>query len=243
MKNNFLLFFLFATFSLLAQQSIHDYKYVIVPTKFDFLAQENQYRLNTFTKFNLAQIGFEAFYSNENLPAEILNERCSKLYVNVEERKAFLATELIIVFRDCQNNIVYQSEEGKSKEKEYKLAYQEALERAFKSVSQSGYKYNGKNGGTPANTKPVVSVNTAPVSSAGIDESQEYLFAQPIANGYQLVDKTPKVVLKIYKTSQPDYFTAQSETINGAVIKKNGEWLLEYYKNDQPVTEKLLIKF
>ena len=133
-------------------------------------------------------------------------------------------------------------ESGTSKNKEFKFAYPEALDKAFISVNALGYKYN-------VSYKPnFISKNNEvisekPVSSQKIDETADYLFAQPITNGYQLVDKTPKVVLKIYKTSQSDYFTAQGDGINGALLKKNGEWILEYYKNDQPVSEKLLIKF
>lgn len=238
MKKYFLILFLSISVFASAQKSLNDYKYVIVPLKFSFQKEENKYRLNTITKFNLQKVGFEAFYENENLPQDG-NDRCNLLFVSVEEESGFLITKLVLVFRDCQNGIVFKSEAGKSRTKEYKLAYPEALNNAFESLFNYGYKYSGKN----ISTITSVQKTETPKSSPQIDETKEYLFAQPIANGYQLVDKTPKVVLKIYKTSQPDYFTAQSETINGAVIKKNGEWILEYYKDDKPVSEKLLIKF
>lgn len=238
MKKYFLILFLSISFFASAQKSLNDYKYVIVPLKYSFLKEENKYRLNTITKFNLQKMGFEAFYENENLPQDA-NDRCNLLFASVEDESGFLITKLAVVFRDCQNRIVFKGEPGKSREKEYKTAYPEALDFAFESLFNYGYKYNGKNISTVAS----VQKTETPKSSPQIDETNDYLFAQPIANGYQLVDKTPKVVLKIYKTSQPDYFTAQSETINGAVIKKNGEWILEYYKDDKPVSEKLLIKF
>lgn len=225
-----------------AQKTINDYKYVIIPLKYEFLKEENKYRLNTITKHHLVKMGFEAFYENENLPQEAATDRCSRLFANVEEEGGFLKTKLVVVFRDCDNKIVYKSESGSSKSKEYKTAYPEALDDAFASLYKLGYKYNESYKPTLISKNSEVK-SEAPVSSAQIDESKEYLFAQPITNGYQLVDKTPKIVLKIYKTSQPDYFTAQGDGINGALLKKNGEWILEYYKNDQPVSEKLLIKF
>lgn len=249
MKNIIALFLLVSSGLVSAQQSLNDYEIVIVPTKFSFLNEENQYRLNTMTKHNLVGMGFKAFYSNEQLPRELANDRCNKLYAEVEKVKSLLITKVTIIFRDCQNNIVYQSEEGKSREKEYKLSYPEALQDAFAQLKTYGYAYNGKNGNvdiTENKTREEVksgAVAQAPVSSPQIKESENSLYAQGITNGYQLVDKTPKVVLKIYKTSQPDYFTAQGEGINGALLKKNGEWFLEYYKNDQLVSEKLLIKF
>jgi hypothetical protein len=58
-------------------------------------------------------------------------------------KKVFFQTKLVIVFKDCDNKIVYQSESGTSKNKEYKFAYPEALDRAFLSVNKVGYKYNG----------------------------------------------------------------------------------------------------
>ena len=249
MKKYILLFLLLTSGVISAQSNVNDYQYVIVPTKFDFLSGENTYRLNTITKFHLTKMGFKVFYSNEQLPREIINDRCDKLYADLEKRPSLLQTKLILVLKDCQNNVVYQSEEGKSRAKNLSIAFPEALDKAFLSFSQLGYAYNGKvlksNVTRVAPNEPIVreAIPEAPVSSVKIDENAAYLFAQPIANGYQLVDKTPKIVLKIYKTSQPDYFTAQGDGINGALLKKNGEWILEYYKNDQPVSEKLLIKF
>ena len=67
MKKQFLLL-LVLVINYSYSQSVNDYKAVIVPVKFDFLKTENQYRLNTLTKFNLKKAGFEAFYTNEAIP-------------------------------------------------------------------------------------------------------------------------------------------------------------------------------
>lgn len=247
MKKYILSLFLFVSIFATAQESINDYKYVIVPIKYDFQNVENQYRLNTNTKHNLVKAGFKVFYSSENLPAEIANDRCNKLYADVERIKSFLSTNLVFVLKDCQNNIVYKSPIGKSREKDFNIAFPEAFNEAFVSFSSLNYKYNGKIGDVVIrnNNEKVVSekVIEEPKSSVGLDENIDFLYAQPIANGYQLIDKTPKVILKMYKTSQPDSFTAQSETKNGVVFKKSNEWFFEYYQNDKLVTEKLEIKF
>ena len=70
-------------------QSVNDYKAVIIPLKYDFLKSENQYRLQTLTKVNLGKAGFQAFYSNETIPAEF-NERCSLLYVDIKKEKIYI---------------------------------------------------------------------------------------------------------------------------------------------------------
>ena len=59
----------------------------------------------------------------------------------------------------------------------------------------------------------------------------------------QLVDTTPKVVMKLYKTSKSDYFTAVRDGVQGALLLKDNEWFFEYYQNDQLMSEKIAIKF
>lgn len=252
MKKIFLLLLLASSGFLSAQNSLNDYEYVIVPIKFDILSGENTYRLSTITKRNLIAAGFKVFYSNEQLPREFANDRCNLLYADLEKISSLLQTKLVLVLKDCQNNYIFKSEEGKSREKELAVAFPQALEKTFPSLQAKNYAYNGKVLTTTVAKESAVSRESAsaPVSKPEPKaeafekiESDETLFAQPIANGYQLVDTTPKVVLKIYKTSQPDYFTAQGNGINGALIKKGNEWFLEYYKNDQLVSEKLAIKF
>jgi len=249
MKKIFLLLLLVFSGFLSAQTSLNDFQYVIVPIKFDMLAGENTYRLSTITKRNLLEAGFKVFYSNEQLPREFANDRCNLLYADIEKISSLLQTKLVLVLKDCQNNYIFKSDEGKSREKELAVAFPQALEKTFPSLKAKNYTYNGKVLNTALAKEPSPSREVATKSDTKQVEAfekikpEEVLFAQPIANGYQLVDTTPKVVLKMYKTSQPDYFTAQGNGINGALIKKGNEWFLEYYKNDQPVSEKLLIKF
>ena len=80
-------------------QSVNDYKAVIVPLKYDFIKTDNQYRLATLSKSNLVKAGFEAFYSNEQLP-DGYTDRCQVLYMDVIRDNAFLVTRLIIQFKD-----------------------------------------------------------------------------------------------------------------------------------------------
>jgi hypothetical protein len=69
------------------------------------------------------------------------------------------------------------------------------------------------------------------------------LYAQAAANGFQLIDTTPKIVLTLLKTSVPDYFIANKGTAHGIVFKKSGDWFFEYYNDGHLISEKLLIKF
>ncbi len=68
------------------------------------------------------------------------------------------------------------------------------------------------------------------------------LYAQPTENGYQLVDSTPKVVMKLMKTSVDEIFLVNHDGKNGMLTKQDGKWILEYADGDGK-TKELNIKF
>lgn len=226
-------------------QSVNDYKAVIIPLKYEFLKTENQYRLATMTKSNLIKAGFTAFYANEEIPAEY-SDRCQLLYVDVKKESGFLITKLFVEFKDCFGKVVYTSEIGKSKEKEYEVAYKESLDLAFASVNKLHYKYSGK---AVATTKTASVITSAPIQTIAVStpvadvSDPNLLYAQPTENGYQLIDKTPKVVMKLLKTSRPDSFIAIKDGIQGSLNAKDNQWFFEYYQNDKLVSEKVSVKF
>jgi hypothetical protein len=254
MKKSFLFLLIFC-FSYSYAQSVNDYKAVIVPVKFDFLKTENLYRLNTLTKFNLNKAGFVAFYTNEPISAD-LNDRCSLLYIDVLKENGFLTTKLFLTLKDCYGKIIYQSVVGKSKEKDYQVAYSEALTEAFQSLYALKYKYNGNavtkvqqalqpevvktKSATAAVGRTVVSDSTT-VNTIIADSN--LLYAQSTATGFQLIDSTPKVVMKLFKTSQANSFIAIKDTVQGSLISKDNEWYFEYYQNEKLISEKVAVKF
>ena len=223
------------------------------------------------TKIDLQKAGFQAFYANEAVPAEF-QDRCSLLYVEVLKENGFLVTKVYITFKDCYGTLIFQSATTKSREKEFEAAYSEALNEAFKSVYTLNYKYNGntnfssKTGivaqSVPAMTPPSVP-NTAiaavsipvvavPVVAAKKETNEPkvsenkttgLLYAQPTSYGYQLIDSEPKVVMKVYKTSNPASFMAKKGEIQGALVSKDNQWFFEYYQNDKLISEKVEVKF
>jgi hypothetical protein len=250
MRIKFLLLALLTSF-IGFSQTVNDYKAVIIPLKYDFLKTDNQYRMATMTKANLTKAGFQAFYANEQLPAGF-SERCDLLYVDVKKEGGFLITKLFVEFKDCYGTVIYTSGIGKSKEKEYETAYRECLDLAFVSINGLQYKYNGKTAtATSGNTsiaatplRPATAVATQVASTPVADVTDpNLLYAQPTENGYQLIDKTPKVVMKLLKTSRPDSFIAIKDGIQGSLNAKDNQWFFEYYKNDQLVSEKVVVKF
>jgi hypothetical protein len=244
-------------------QTLNNYKAVVIPMKYDFLKIENQYRLQTITKVNLQKAGFQAFYTTETMPAEF-NDRCDLLYIDVKKENAFLVTKLYITFKDCFGTIIFQSAIGKSREKEYSLAYADALNEAFLSVNALQYKYNGTKAGSksaavpavpapvavaPAATTPAVVVPIAVANKEVNDlktsqnNNADLLYAQPTSYGYQLIDSEPKVVMKVYKTSNPASYMAAKGSVQGVLVSKDNQWFFEYYQGDKLISEKINVKF
>jgi hypothetical protein len=257
MKTRILFLLLFvASFSF--SQSVNNYKAVIIPLKYEFQKSENQYRLQTLTKLDLNKAGFQAFYANESVPLD-LKERCSLLYVDVINESSILVTKIRVIFKDCYGTEIFKSEIGRSKEKEYQLSYSEALNEAFNSVYALQYKYSGVDVVNKSASVPVVVATTitseVPVSTvvAVKKESMEskiienknpnLLYAQPTSFGYQLIDSEPKVIMKLYKTSNPASFMAAKGSVQGVLVAKENQWFFEYYQNDQLISEKVDVKF
>lgn len=72
---------------------------------------------------------------------------------------------------------------------------------------------------------------------------KEMMYAQAIPNGYQLIDSTPKVKMKLLNSSTENVFIGQADGKSGMVFQKDGIWIFEYYSGAQLVQEKLMIKF
>lgn len=111
---------------------------------------------------------------------------------------------------------------------------------------------------TPAAVVPAVSVPvvaaaaTVPVVVAPASKNEpitaestnsNMLYAQPTPYGYQLIDSEPKVVMKVYKTSNPGSYMAKKGDVQGALVSKEGQWFFEYYQNDKLISEKIEVKF
>ncbi|WP_448699553.1 hypothetical protein ACFGVR_21195 [Mucilaginibacter sp. AW1-3] len=253
MKKYILVFSLFLSFSGYSQNTINNYKYALVPVRFSFLSEDDQYSLNSVTKAVLQNKGFIVFSDNAELPAELVHNKCLALNADLLEKSSMFSTGLTLVLKDCHGNVVFKSKQGSSREKEYRAAYTMALKDAVTSLDQVPYAYNGSTNEAPAvppvTTAPKVTTGQIAVvtpvvaTGAAANPNTATLYAQAIPNGYQLIDTTPKKVLTLLKTSTENYFIASSDTANGIVLKINDDWFFEYYKDGKLITEKLLVKF
>ena len=252
MKSYLLSLLLLGCLSVYSQTSINNYKYILVPERFNFLKQSDQYGLNTLTKRSLEENGFTAYFENAELPTELANNKCNTLTAEVVEKNSIFSTKLTLLLKDCKGNVLFKSKEGNSREKEFALAYTLALNDAFTSLKQAKYVYQPVPATHDQPIAPTTPSASAPASTSApaekstateIPPAAGTLYAQPIANGYQLIDTTPKTILRLFRTSVADYFIADNGSSNGIVFKKEDGWVFEYYKDGKLMAEKLLIKF
>lgn len=142
LKQILILVLLITSNSVFAQQSLNEYKYVIVPINYDFLKLKDQYQLNSLTKFLFKKEGFETLFDNEVKSQNLAENPCLGLVIRVNNNSSMMSTKLIIELLNCKNEIVHTSIEGKSKDKDFKKGYHEALRKAFQSIASLDYKYN-----------------------------------------------------------------------------------------------------
>ena len=262
---------------------LNEYKYVIIPKTLSSFKKVNQYQTSTYLKYLFEQNGFNAVY-DDVLPEDLDANVCLALKANLEVKPSLFNTKLRIVVKDCRDMVVFTSIEGKSREKDYKPAYVEAIKQAFTSYQELNYKYipiektedktitlSFKNDvkKLPSETsvakksedasmkQQVLKKNSTPKSDTAessmkvmdnnkriiLTKQLELLYAQPIENGFQLVDSTPKVRFKLTETSVENVFLATRDNTNGVVLNKNGAWFFEYTADGKKVLEELNIKF
>ncbi|MDO6744879.1 hypothetical protein Q4553_09845 [Tenacibaculum soleae] len=246
MKKIFLILLMLTT-SIFAQKKVNNYKYIIVPNKFDFVNTVDQYQTSSLTKFLFNRAGFTVFLSDDKLPKDLSVNRCLALTGTIKDASTMFVTKSKVELKDCSNNVIYTSIIGKSKTKDYKKAYHEAIRNAFKSIETLNYKYvpvKKEESNNLVNKTPIVTVPKIIKNKEVLNRQNNTivnLYAQTIANGFQLVNTKPSVVYQILKTNVADVFILKNK--NGILYKNNANWIAEYYKDGVKVTEQYQIKF
>ena len=123
-------------------QSLNNYKYVLVPDKFEEFKEPNQYRLNGLTQHLFTQNGFDTYLGKGNLPEEALKNNCLVLTAEIIKKSTFFTTKVALQLKNCKGEVIYTSTYGSSREKKYKVAYNEALRIAASHLKKINYKYD-----------------------------------------------------------------------------------------------------
>jgi hypothetical protein len=165
-----------------AQNELNPYKYIVVPKKFDFLKEENQYRVNSYTKFLFDKEGYQVFYDDADFPEDLKLDPCLALTANVLNESSTFTTKIFLVLENCARDEVLRSVEGRSKMKEYNKTYLDALKKCFVSVQELNYEYEPKKltqesneiENSPSNTEiKTVAVTAAVVPEEKVEEEKK----------------------------------------------------------------------
>ncbi len=249
----FFVIFIMYTVNISSQKSVNDFKYVVVPEKFNFFNDKDAYQLNSMTKFLFNKYGFNALLNSDEFPEDLKNNGCKKLMADVIKGNGLFLTKLAVQLTDCNGVVVYTSPEGTSREKEYRKAFQEALRNAFKNVDKLNYKYNAakeadenaknmqsaKKSGTPEGEKPTITAPSEDMLTFTWND-KKYVFKKQ-GYGYELFSKEDDELMsegRIYKmTRDNNYLVNASDLSGGGYFDGFGNFILERVN---PATNKLI---
>lgn len=124
------------------QSELDAYQYIIVPTSYKVLKDENKYKLNTLTAFLFKKKGFNTYIDGEEYPEDLQQNPCKSLTVQMVDNSNLFTSKVYLELENCQKKVVYTSKIGTSKEKDFQKSYQAALRDAFTSIENMNYSYN-----------------------------------------------------------------------------------------------------
>lgn len=237
--------------SVFSQFRLNDYKYVVIPRKYDFLKHPDQYQLNSYTKFLLEKENFEVYFNDERLPDDLQDNKCLALYGDIINESSLLKSKLGFLLKDCNDNVILTTRTGESKVKNFQKAYHQCLREAFETFNSITYEY-----------QPKENEQTIPEESAKIEQQQEIhrLEKDPVQNenpvikeklekidiqkgeiesemltakweglGYKVMDSNSQEVMVLLMTSMKDVFMVKGKD---AILAKNDNGLWVYSEND-----------
>ncbi len=227
--------YLVLSFMTYGQENISDYKYIIVPKKFDVFKEPNAHKTSTLVKYLLDQKGFPVIY-DDALPEELTKNRCLGLLVALVDDSSMFSTKTVITLEDCNGEIVFKTLQGKSRSKAFKEAYTEAIKESMRSFDQVNYTYKGQSEARepitvsfkddikklPEHTEKLSNENKAQgleevdmkkeplVVQEATTENQFYESKEPVASDITMAEKPAPKKLKLRKPNKDDILYAQS---------------------------------
>lgn len=249
-----------------AQNKLNNYKYILVPLQYEFFEEADKYQLNSLTEFLFNKYKFTAFLEDKELPEDLLENRCLALMVNTVENKTMFKTKLKVQLINCNGQVVYTTQEGESRRKEYKSSYSEALRNALSELNKINYRYNETNTLTELSVqenskkekeieklkkeikdlkkdKSIIQDNISEHvnEDLSLKPAINTLYAQSINNGFQLVDSTPNLVYTIYYSGKEDIYIVKNH--DAIIYKLEGNWVLAEFINNKTQVKVINIKF
>ncbi|PKQ43507.1 hypothetical protein [Confluentibacter flavum] len=213
MKTKFLsllvVFFLVA--NAFSQSNLNNYKYIIIPEKYEFLKENDQFQLNSLTEFLFNKYGFQAFMEGENYPDDLNANRCLALTTDVIKDSSMFKTKLQIELKNCNGLTVYTTKVGESREKDFNKAYAEALRNAFKELETKNYKYVPINNGSEVIVKETknqtevvkeIAKLKAEIENLKQDKETQVVITEEPKESVPMVEVPKEDILKVISASE-----------------------------------------
>ena len=254
--------FLFMGLAILpCSAQLNQYKYFVVPKRFNIFKDVNQYQSSTLVKHYLTKYGYEAIY-DDAIPEDLFLNKCRGVTVQLDENSSFLLTRVSVVFTDCNGREVFRTAEGDSKSKEYKEAFAECIEEAMEVMSIMKYEYEGSDDVEEPLPEPetqpfVEEVEAAPSETAAEELIVSAEVVEPVTTETEVVEVEPEKTLEpidwseainengyilghlssgeawvLMRTSDESVYLAYSQNKQGIAFKQDKGWKLEYYLGD-----------
>lgn len=245
-------------------RTMDDFKYVVIPMQYKMSKEDNEFLLNSTTKFLLKQEGFTTFMEVEKFPKDLVFNQCLALYAELENfntRYFSLSTKVVLRLKDCSGNVVFETLAGESKNKNVSEAYKEALIKTFNSFNGLQYDYNGNmNEGLNVNRQqnkiqlddenvvnemkePIATTNSLKeLAGVSFQYKNEVFTLKRIEAGYLLKDTNGGKQGFINQTSNGSILY-NSERLNGSlIILENGDLQVEYFNKETGKLEQAIFK-
>ena len=231
MKNFSILALVFLSINSFAQQN----KAIIISNKYEFQKEKNTYNINNMLKAILVSNNYQVFFEDEVLPAEIAQNRCNALTGVLLDISNLFVTKLKFQILDCNNNLLFETEEVRTKEKDIQNAYIETI----KLLSPELKKYSG----TVIQEKDVVATPELD-ETLKISEFKTYLncklrqtLGDPVT---EVLDSNNNLLLLLQKTKNSNVFIASRDNVIGVFTKSGNKSVFEYYFEGNYMVEEYL---
>ena len=231
MKNFSILALVFLSINSFAQQN----KAIIISNKYEFQKEKNTYNINNMLKAILVSNNYQVFFEDEILPTEIAQNRCNALTGVLLDISNLFVTKLKFQILDCNNNLLFETEEVRTKEKDIQNAYIETI----KLLSPELKKYSG----TVIQEKDVVATPEI-YETLKVSEFKTYLnckleqaLGDPVT---EVLDSNNNLLLLLQKTKNSNVFIASRDNVIGVFTKTGNKGIFEYYFGGNYMVEEYL---
>ncbi len=243
MKAIILFFLVLGSQVIFSQASqINAYEYVIVPMQFKFQNEPNQHQINILSRVLLKEEGFKVYMDSEDRPLAYRGNTCEPLFLDIENTSSYLTIKVIVRLKDCYDNVLFESEEGTTKLKDFREGYQEAVTMAFESLSEMNYQYDPSLDKAESRTKllkKTSSGNSEEIEEAYPDkklfilDGEQYWMIKNGPKDFILLANQGKERFAELNNADKGTFIFNSKTISGAAyFDSDGNLNVEFMDED-----------